>query len=527
LAKPSKINPSKVAILIKRNMEKIPKEITEIQVKGPYINFFLNKNLLSLGVLQDILQNGENYGRIITGKNKKQTIMIEFSQPNTHKAFHVGHIRGTSIGESLSRIYEFLGFKVIRANYSGDTGMHVAKWLWCYLKYHKKQRPKNDEAWIASIYVDAVKKLAKNPKLQDEVDEINKDLENKDNKNLLRYWKKTRDLSIKSWKKIYNELNTFFDVHYFEGDLELKGKKVVEDLIKKGIAKKSEGAIIVDLSRFKMGIWVLLRKDGTILYPAKDLVLAHEKFKNYKLNSSLVVVGNEQDNYFKSLIKVLELMNFKNYENYKHLAFAMVRLPHGKMSSRTGDNILYSDFIKEIQKYASKEIKKRSPKIIKKELEKRALAISIAAIKYSILKQGSSKNIVFNKSEALSFEGDTGPYLLYSYARASSILRKAKANHIEIPSPEDIKSEIKVQEAELIKKLSEFPQVTFRSYENLNPSYIANYSYQLAKLFNEFYHACPVINNENSSFRLAIVESFRIVLKQSLFLLGIRVLEKM
>jgi arginyl-tRNA synthetase len=201
----------------------------------------------------------------------------------------------------------------------------------------------------------------------------------------------------------------------------------------------------------------------------------------------------------------------------------MVILPTGKMSSRTGDNILYSDFIKEITDYAKQNIKKRIPRISQQELEKRALIVAIAAIKYSMLKQSPNKNIIFQKDEALNFEGDTGPYLLYSYARASSILKKSK---IKITKLFKIKN-IENKELELCKKLLEFSEIVENSYKNLNPSLIANYSYQLSKIFNEFYHECPVINSENENFRISLVESFRIVLKNSLNLLGISVVEEM
>jgi len=519
LAGKLKKNPVQIAQDLKQKV-KLPKEIEKIEIKGAYLNFFVNKKIFCENAVKNILGKKENYGKT---NIKKQKTIIEFSQPNTHKAFHVGHIRGTSIGESLSRISEFLGNKVIRANYSGDTGMHIAKWIWCYKKYHSKEKLKNDESWIASIYVDAVKKITNNPEFQKEVDEINKKLEDKKDKNILELWKKTRKLSIDSWKKIYQQLNTRFDVHYFESEVEKSAKEISLKLLKQGIAKKSEGAVIMDLEEYNLGVWVLLRSDQTVLYSAKDLALTEKKSKDYKLDKALNVVGSEQDLHFKQLFKTLELMDFKQRKKFSHITFGMVRLPTGKMSSRTGDNILYSDFIKEITDYAKQNIKKRIPRISQQELEKRALIVAIAAIKYSMLKQSPNKNIIFQKDEALNFEGDTGPYLLYSYARASSILKKSK---IKITKLFKIKN-IENKELELCKKLLEFSEIVENSYKNLNPSLIANYSYQLSKIFNEFYHECPVINSENENFRISLVESFRIVLKNSLNLLGISVVEEM
>ncbi|MEK6880526.1 MAG: arginine--tRNA ligase, partial [Nanoarchaeota archaeon] len=259
--------------------------------------------------------------------------MMEFSQPNTHKAFHVGHIRGTILGESISRIFEFTGNKVIRANYSGDTGMHIAKWIWCYKNFHSKKLLTDDESWIAGIYVDAVKRLSDNEQLQEQVDEINRKLDSKEDKKLNELWSKTRKLSIKSWEKIYEELDTKFDKHYFESEVEESGKEISKDLVKKGIAVISDEAVIMDLEKYNLGIWVLLRKDGTVLYSAKDIALAKRKCNDYKLDKSIIITADEQNLHFQQLIKTLELMNFSKKNIFSHIGYAVVRLPHGKMSS--------------------------------------------------------------------------------------------------------------------------------------------------------------------------------------------------
>ena len=217
-------------------------------------------------------------------------------------------------------------------------------------------------------------------------------------------------------------------------------------------------------------------------------------------------------------------MNFK-HKNYEFIHYDLVRLPTGKMSSRTGENILYSSFIKELIDYSKQEIKKRFPKLSGKELDKRALAISIAAIKYDFLKQGPNKVIVFVKEDALNFEGESGPYLQYSYARASSILRKAKSKKSKAKTLKS--TSLSESEISLIKKLGDFPQVVGSAEKHLSPNLVANYSFELAQIFNEFYHTCPVIGSENESFRLKLVEAFRITIKKSLYLLGIEVMEEM
>jgi len=511
--------PHQIALQIREQIKNFSPNFEDIQTIGGYINFFINKKIFTENILSEIFSKKNDFGKI---KGDNKNIMIEFSQPNTHKAFHIGHIRGTSFGESLARILEFTGNKVIRANYSGDTGMHIAKWIWCYKKYHSKEKLKNDEAWIAGIYVDSIKKLGKSKKFQREVDEINLKLENKKDKKLNELWKKTKKLSVDSWKEIYKQLNTKFDIHYFESQVEKKGKEISENLLKKDIAKKSENAIIMDLEKYELGFWVLLRRDGTVLYSAKDLALAEKKFNDYKLKDSITISDVAQNLHFKQLTKTLELMGFEPYKRYFHISYGQVRLPTGKMSSRTGENIIYSEFIKELLSYAKKEIKKRENNISDIELKKRALKISIAAIKYSMLKANPKKNIIFDKNEALNFEGDTGPYILYSYARANSILRKSriKAGYI-------ISDNLEPKELELIKKLAEFPKVVNNSYKNLNPSSIANYSYQLSQIFNEFYHSCPVLKSKKEKFRISLVKAFILVLENSLNLLGIKTLKKM
>jgi arginyl-tRNA synthetase len=517
-----KESPHQIAIMLREKMSSYQKtSFEDIRSIGPYLNFFVNRTELALLSVNEALKRKEKYGKSQEGKGKKT--MIEFSQPNTHKAFHVGHIRGTSLGESLARILEFNGEKVIRANYSGDTGMHIAKWIWCYLKYHKKERIRADERWIASIYVDAVKRLTKNKtkKFDKEVAEINKKIESKEDPKINKIWRKTRRVSIDSWSKIYSELNAKFDVHYFESSVEKRGKELAEELLNRGIGKISDKATIVDLEKYGKGIWVVLRSDGTVLYSAKDLALAEKKIKDFKMDRYLVAIGNEQKNYFEQLFKVLELMGIKESSKFFQVNFGMIRLPTGKMSSRTGDNILYSDFIKELKDYSSEEIKKRFPKLKKQEIERRALKIAVSAIKYSFLKQGANKDIVFNKKEATNFDGNTGPYILYSYARANSILRKVRKRKLK-----KIK-ELEEKEVELSRKLGEFPEIVSRAYQEINPSLVANHLYACCHLFNEFYSSCQVIGGENEVFRINLVKAFKQVIKNGMNLLAIDLLERM
>lgn len=516
LAKTLKKSPNQIAQDLTAKIQ--TNDLEKVEAKGPYINFFLDTSPLAEKTLNEILKQKEMFGY---SKISQKKVMIEFSQPNTHKAFHVGHIRGTSLGESLARIMECSGDKVIRANYSGDTGMHIAKWLWCYKKFHSKEKLKDEEEWIASIYVDAVKHLTDNESFREEVEEINRKLESREDKSLNELWKKTRTASIDSWKKIYQEQNTHFDIHYFESEVEKPAKEFAQTLIGKKVAEISDGATIVDLKKFNLGVFLLLRKDGTVLYGGKDMSLAERKFKEFKLDKSFYIVGREQDLYVHQVFKTLELIKSKAAGKSFYIPVSEVRLPWGKMSSRTGDNVLYSQFKNELIDLAKSKIEQRQ-KIDPKELETRALKIAIATMKYTMLKQDVNKNIIFDKNEAMNFEGNTGPYLLYTYARAKSILRKAnyKKSKFKIP-------QLSPEEKQLILQLSKFPQEVKSAYASLAPNIIANYAYSIAQQFNEYYHKTKIIGSDKEQFGLVLVDAFSQTLKNSLNLLGIDILEQM
>ncbi len=518
LAKDWKNNPVEIAKEIASKLSKF-KGFEKIEAVGPYVNFFVDKKILTLNVLNIVSKEKEKYGSNKKGKGKR--FMIEFSQPNTHKAFHVGHIRGTSVGESLARIRDFCGYKVIRANYSGDTGMHIAKWLWCYTKFHPKEKIKSDESWFAKIYVEAIRKLEGNESGDVEVLEINRKLDEGKDKKLMKLWTETRLMSISAWKPIYLDLDVKFDKHFFESKVEKAGKMIAMGLVKKGIAKLSDGATIMDLKDKNLGVWVLLRSDGTVLYSAKDLALAEDKYSKYKVDESLVITSVEQNLHFQQLQKTLEIMKFRNSKDYRHLGYESVRLPEGKMSSRTGNNILYADFRDELIASAKEELSKRDT-LNESELNKRALAIAIASMKYPMLKQDMNKVIIFDKNEAVRFEGDSGPYLLYTYARAKSILNKVS----KIKKTISIK-EISESEKKLVKELDGFTECVLKSNDSLSVSGLAHYTYNLCQTFNEFYHSSQVIGSDEEAFRIELVRAFCQVMKNVMHLLAIPLLEEM
>jgi len=517
-----KISPSDLANYIREKFINLPKGISRVQTAGPYINFFLDRKEMTKNVIKRVLLLGDNYGKI--PQKEKINTMVEFPGPNTNKPLHIGHLRNMSLGESVSRISQFNGEKVIRANLNNDKGIHICKSMAAYKFYGKNKNPpkkiKSDH-FVGQFYAMFSQREKKNQKLELESHHLLQKWEEGD-KETIELWKKMNNWALAGLQETYKRFGISLDKEYYESQIYEKGKKIIFEGLEKGLFKKDkEGNIIIDLSTEGLDEKVLLRSDGTSVYITQDIYLAKLKFDEFKLNKSIYVVGNEQDYHFKVLFNILEKLGFKN-EGLKHLSYGMVFLPSGKIKSRESTKGVSADeIIDKVQELVKKELKSRY-KLSKKELEERSLKISLGAIKYMLLKVDAKKNMIFNPKEAISFEGDTGPYLQYTYARASSILKKAKNKKKSF----NVK-ELHEKEINLIKKISSFEEVVKNSYKNLNPSLIANYSYQLAQIFNEFYHTCPVVGSKNEGFRLSLVEATKQTLKNALNLLGIEVLEKM
>jgi len=457
-------------------------------------------------------------------KKSKKKIIVEFFHANTHKGVHIGHIRNISIGESLCRILEATGNKVYRVNYFGDIGPHVAKCLWAYLNLKKKEPKDNKGVWLGKLYALANEKAKKSIKVEEQIKEINNKLYAKDKK-LVQIWKKTRKYCYDDFDKIYKIFGFKFDRLYPESECEKPGKQVVSQLLKKGIAEKSDGAIIADLKKYDLAVTVLLSSENNVLYHAKDLGLLTLKSKEYKnIDKSLHVVGSEQNLYFKQLFKIFGLMKHKYAKISQHLSYGLVMLPEGKMSSREGTLVFFEDLKNKLLENAEKEIKKRH-KLNKKELQERTEKIAYSALKFGMIHREFNKSIVFDWDKALDFEGETGPYIQYTYARIASILRKSKENS----SKTDYSLLNSIEEQAIVTKLSQFKPTIENAALTYKPNLISHYLIELSQLFNEFYHKHQVLKAEKEikHARLALIKSVKEILKQGLNLLGIDTLEKM
>ncbi len=517
-----KTAPQNIAKDIAAKLPKL-KSIKRVQIVGPYVNFFLSSSNLAESVLTEVYKAKADFG---AGAKKTEKVMIEFSQPNTHKSFHIGHLRGTSLGASLVKIEKFYGYPVVAANYIGDIGAHVAKWLWFYTKFYKNKAPKkNIGKWLGKMYADAAKKYESHEKYHEEVAEILKKLETGDKK-LVKIWKQTRKLSLDVFAEAYKELGIKFDVTFYESEVEKSGKKIVSELLKKGLAKKDQGAIIIDLEKYGLDIFLLLKSDGSSLYSTKDLALAKLKFEKYKINKAVNVVGAEQTHYLKQLFKTLELMGFNQAKKCYHLAYGLVLLHGKKMASRAGEIVSFEDLFKQAKENALEEVWSRNQKMHDATAERIAEKIALAALKYSMLKQSPEKTIDFDFERALAFEGDTGPYLQYSLVRAKKILQKVKVKPRLDVAFDLLKT---AEEADLLKEIANFKEIVAKAAEQYAPNIIANYAYDLTQVFNTFYEKCPVAKSDakTRAARVLLVWAFAQTLKNALKLLGIEEVEVM
>jgi len=499
------------------NDKKLPKEIEKVIAVGPYVNFFVNKKLLA----QKIIKIGSNYGK---GSNN-QKILIEYASPNSNKPLHLGHLRNIALGESMARIFQHMGNKVTRTNINNDRGMGVIKAMLMYKKFGNNKTPESEKIKSDHFVGDLYVQYAKNESEEmEEESRVLLRLQEAGDKPTLQLWKKIIGWALSGYQTTYKTFGAKFDKEYYESKIYESGKDIVLKGLKDGVLKKrKDGAVICKigfLGREDMGEKVLLRPDGTSVYMTQDLELARQKNKDFNPDLMINVVGNEHDYHFKALYEILKRLG--NKEKHHHLSYGIISLPEGRMKSREGTVVDADNLIEEVQGMARKNLLERNSKLSKKAADEKSLIISLAAIKYTLLKIEAARNFMFDPKEAISFEGNTGPYLQYSYARASSILKKAKAKK-DLTIPTNLTKE----ELQLLSQISKFPNVVEQASSQMNPAVIANYSHQLSQNFNEFYHTNPVIGSKEEAFRLKLIDAFRTTLKNALFLLGIEVMEEM
>tara|TARA_Y100000310_G_C20676995_1_gene813666 strand:+ start:425 stop:2086 length:1662 start_codon:yes stop_codon:yes gene_type:complete len=518
LAKAHKKAPQQIAQDLAKKL-KPNTNIKEIKATGPYLNFFVNKTKRSESILKKTTKP-----KYAFKKKTNKTIIVEFPSPNTNKPLHLGHLRNMALGESVSRILESQGNKIKRLNLNNDRGIHICKSMLAYQKWGKNKQPKKkSDHFIGDYYVLFAKKVKQNPKLEDEAREMLKKWELGD-KETIKLWKKMNKWAFDGFKETYKSFGIKFDKEYYESKTYSKGREIIEGNTKKGLFKKDDsGATLIDLGD-ELGEKILLRADGTSVYITQDLYLANLKYNEYKFSKSIYVVGSEQIYHFKVLFKLLDLLGYKYAKDCYHLSYGMVSLPEGKMKSREGTVVDADNLMDDLFKLAKKEIEKRN-KLSKAKTEELAKKISLAALKYYLLKYSAHKDFTFNPKESISFEGETGPYLQYSLVRAKKIKKQLKSG-----SKVNYNLLIHPAEQELIKEFSNLSSVLEKAAKTYSPHAIATYAYNLASSFNRFYELCPVTkaeNNELQKARLVLVDSYINIMSSCLWLLGIEVVEQM
>ncbi|MBI2552079.1 arginine--tRNA ligase [Candidatus Uhrbacteria bacterium] len=585
LAKERKIAPGALAQELARTLK--PAGLVErLEAAGPYLNFRLKrgevaKMMLTLPSIPSRQGRGsKTKSPSPSGRGQgrgNQRIMMEMVSPNNNKPLHLGHLRNAFLGESVARLLESQGAKIIRTCLFNDRGLAIAKAMLAYklwgppnfpstkdkVKRVNQSLPEKGDHYVVQWYVlfEQRAKSKEQSDLQKQAEELVRLWEAGD-KETLALWKKMAGWALDGINETLKRIEIKFNTIYYESELWKQGKKVVEQGLKKGIFKKDEsGAVLVEFdspspqpSPIKgegvignppplvggvrgggLPPKVLLRSDGTAIYATSDLALTPEKFRKYKLSHSIWCVGQEQDLYLKQLFAIFKLLNYKWSDSCEHLTYGHVALPEGRMKTREGTVVEADNLLDELHELARKETQKRHKGLGRENLHARAETIAQAAVRYHLLRVDPKSGIQFDPQQSLAFTGDTGPYLLYTYARIASILRKAETRNLKLETRKskspitNFQFPISQNEWTLILLLARFPEIITQATKDRDPSHLAKYLYKLAQQFSDFYENSPILKSAEPirSFRLALISAIQKTLKHGLHLLTIETVEEM
>ena len=557
-------------------------------VQAGFINFWLKPEIFRDN-LKEILKQKDDYGRNNNLKGEK--IMVEFTDPNPFKEFHIGHLMSNTIGEAISRLFEWNGAKVKRANYQGDVGLHVAKAIWGLLQKNSLSLERGIKKLsikeMADAYAFGAGAYETDAVAKGQINAVNKEIYNQSSKEILKIYKTGRKLSLDYFETLYKKLGTKFDYYFFESETGGIGKEIVEKNIGSpstsfrpvnwarlapqgaegtnyslneveglhsislgsAVFEKSDGAVVFKGEKYGLHTRVFINSEGLPTYEAKEIGLFEMKMKKVVCDRYFSVTGNEIDDYFKVMIKVIGILFPKFAGKLVHLSHGMLRLPSGKMSSRTGDVITAESLISEVEEKVEEKMSSRGGSLpagrrgvsggkdrklsIGKKSEIKEV-VAIGALKYSILKQAIGGDIIFDFDKSISFEGDSGPYLQYAYTRANSVLENARKQKIKaslkIPAFAEAtagKPAEKINEVEIL--LERFSEIVGRAGKELAPHYIASYLVELSRAFNHYYAENKIVDSSDkySPYKVALTEAVAVVMKNGLEILGIRVPEEM
>ncbi|MDY3928604.1 MAG: arginine--tRNA ligase [Clostridia bacterium] len=494
-----------------------------IQAVGPYLNFFFNRTDFESDVLKRVKESNESFDRSDMGKGK--TVLVEYSSPNIAKPFHIGHLFSTALGNSLARIYSYLGYDVVRLNHLGDWGTQFGKLISAYKRWGNREVIEKDPInELLKIYVKFHEEAEKHPELDDEAREYFKRLETGDPETT-ELWQYFRDVSLKEFKRVYDMLGVGFDSYAGESFYSDKMQEVVDILKEKNLLTESDGAQVVTLDDPNVPPCIILKSDGATIYATRDIAAALYRKRTYDFYKNIYVVGTPQALHFKQIFEVMKKAGWSWSDNCVHVGFGLVKFPDKKLSTRNGDVVFLEDVLKESIQKTREKIEQNSPDMENKD--EVAKKIGIGAVLYAFLKNNREKDIVFSWDSMLDFDGESAPYVQYSYARGRSILRRCDIDY----SNPDFSKTTSDEEYELIKQINAFGDAVLNAADKNEPFYINRYVTNLAKCFNKFYNTRPIlkgdVDSETQKARLAIVDAATQVIKSALYLLGIETVESM
>lgn len=520
LAKTFRKAPNLIAEELK---EKINKEgFEKVVTVGPYVNFFVDKTVLIKDVLEKVLSEKEKYGSSKVGEGKN--VVVEYSSPNIAKPFHIGHLFTTAIGNALYKILSFEGYNCIGINHLGDWGTQFGKLISAYRRWVDEEALEKDAIGeLLRIYVKFHEEAEKDPELEKEARLNFKNLEDGSEEET-ELWNRFKDLSLKEFNKVYDMLGIKFDSLAGESFYSDKMDAVVQEIDDKGLLVDSNGAKVVMLDEYNIPPCMIKKSDGATIYATRDLAAAIYRKKTYDFHKCIYVVGTPQALHFKQVFTTLKLMGHDWADDCKHVGFGLVKLANKKLSTRNGDVVFLEDLLNQSVEETLKIINEKNPNL--KNKEDTAKKLGIGAVVFTYLKNNRERDIVFDWKEILSFDGETGPYVEYSYARGKSVLRKAG----ELTGEVDYSKLESKEEFELAKLLGGFNDAIMNAINKLEPAMVTRYVIEVAKAFNKFYNAHGILNAEDNDVKLArvkLVEATCQVIKNALNLLGIDVVEEM
>lgn len=495
---------------------------SKVEAASGFLNFTVNASEFAKNIVEEVLNKKAEYGKSNIGLGKKT--IIEYSSVNIAKPFHMGHIRSTMIGESLHRIYKFLGYDTVAINHLGDYGTQFGKLIVAYKLWGDKAVIESDPIpELLKIYVRFHEAAETNPALEDEARAWFTKLENGDEE-AVALWTLFKDMSLKVFNRVYEKLGVTFDSYAGESFYSDKMPAVVNELREKGIVEKSEGAEIVNLEPYGLTPALITKKDGSSLYLTRDLAAAKYRKATYDFDKNIYVVGSAQKLHFQQWIKIVELLGYDWYKDCVHVEFGMVSLEEGALSTRKGNVVFLEDVLDKAVEQTLEIINEKNPNLANKE--EVAKQIGIGAVVFQELYTSRTKDYAFSLEKTLSFEGETGPYVQYTHARACSVLKKVDLNALE---PSDYNALTDAASKDVVRLLSKFSENVILAHKNYEPHTVARYTIELAQAFNRFYHDNAILVDDASvkSARVSLVHAVKIVLESALDLICLKAPEQM